>query len=491
MTSLGLMLIATLCHHASAVTWNCTNVLDWNFFNAKVTQNNLGGQGPNLKDREELRYSGVGFSANKDPIDLVVTVDKESKHGPYSCHNTSSNGLWGNGEFGNINVRGTTEAVFKFQLVESGTDTPFNIEDTEKLVFSIYDFDAKYTDEHEYAQFISGVASHSVTPNTTVAVSGEDGDGSLYVESTRWGNADDNPTDPLTMSQLALDSKISVTYVGKSSWEILMGDKKGNPEGGRNLQFAGRSQGDCACIGISDWTLHENLEYNNLGGKGPVTSDPEELRYSKVFMTGYEKQPIDLVIKVADGSTYSPENTANNGLNPPEPSPDHDQMGQINIASGTNTTFDIMFVASGTNNLYNLSNVLFSVYDLDENKAGKGKYPNHEFLVFPQPVTNWTLTQDPPTTVAKSGQNDGTLRFTSTVFGDDADNPTDPKALTPLQRSKSVTVWYSGSSSFQVTFGHEYEHVAPSRHVGGRNILFAGPGIYCPAPSPSPLISPL
>ena len=212
-----------------------------------------------------------------------------------------------------------------------------------------------------------------------------------------------------------------------------------------------------------------------------MTTDPEELRYSKVFKTGYEQQPIDLVIKVANGSTYDPADTSKNGLNP-EPS-DHDQMGQINIKSGTETTFDLIFVASGTNVPYDLSNVLFSVYDIDQNKLPK--YPNHEYVVFPQPVTNWTLTQDPPTTVTKSGQNDGTLRFTSTVIGNRDDNPTDPHKLTPLQRSKSVTVWYSDSSAFQVTFGHEYVHGQPKKARGGRNVLFAGPGIYCPPPSPS------
>lgn len=262
-----------------------------------------------------------------------------------------------------------------------------------------------------------------------------------------------------------------------------MGDENGNPKAGRNLLFAGRSEGDCACVGISHWTLHENLQYNNLGGKGPVTTDPEELRYSNVFKTGYSQQPIDLVITVANGSTYSPFDASKNGLNP-EPST-HDQMGTININSGTETTFDLTFVASGTSVPYNLSNVLFSVYDLDQNKLPK--YPNHEYVVFPQPVQNWTLTRDPPTTVKESGQNNGTLRFTSTVIGNLDDNPTDPTKLTSLQQSRSVTVWYSDSAAFQVTFGHEYVHEHPPKSKGGRNVLFAGPGIYCPAPSPSPL----
>lgn len=475
MTSFCLILLLGLGCQAFAQTWNCTDVLDWNFFGSEVTQNNLGGLGPNLKDKQEIRYSGALTKGGKKG-DLVVTVDTAA--GPYKVNKAIRNGLLG--KFGQINIQSGSSSTFKFQFVEAGTDTPFSIEASEKVLFSVYDLDAgAATDEHEFVQFITPVASHSVPPVTTVAVSGEDGDGTLYAESTRLGDRYDNPTDPLSMTKIAEESKISVTYVGKASWEIVFGDKNGKPKYGRNVLFAGRSQGDCACVGISDWTLHNNLQFNNLGGMGPVTTDPPELRYSNVFKTGWDQQPIDLVVKVAEGSTYKVANTTLNGLWPTLPAgqPDHTQMGQLNVKCGTETTFDFEFVKSGTNEPYNLSNVLFTVYDLDQH-AG---YENHEYVVFPQPVTNWTLTQSPPTEVRKSGQNDGTLEFQSTTVGHLDDNPTDPRKLTALQQSRSVTVWFSASSKFQVKFGHDYKTTRPV--LGGRNVLFAGPGIYCAAPS--------
>jgi hypothetical protein len=61
---------------------------------------------------------------------------------------------------------------------------------------------------------------------------------------------------------------------------------------------------------------------------------------------------------------------------------------------------------------------MFSVYDLDQHKG----YVNHEYLVFPNPVTNFTTSTNPPTTVNQTGQNDGTLRFASTVDGNLDDN---------------------------------------------------------------------
>jgi hypothetical protein len=185
-------------------------------------------------------------------------------------------------------------------------------------------------------------------------------------------------------------------------------------------------------------------------------------------------QPIDLVIKVAEGSEYIVANTDLNGLWPIVS--DTSQMGQVNIKTGTQSTFDFMFVKTGTDELYELSNVMFSVYDLDEKAIGLGK--NHEYVEFNTPVTNWTLTQ--PSLVKKSGSISGAkglLKFRSTEPGVLSDNPTNPLKLTPLQKQRSVTVWYSGASKFQITLGHSAEH--PS--AGGRNMLFAGPGIYCPA----------
>jgi len=493
------VLFAGLCSHAFAQTWNCTNVLDWNFAGAKVTQNNLGGLGPNFDDKHEIRFSGVLADDSGKQIDMVVTADSS-----YKLHNNLMNGLWSNGSdapgaFGQVNIMDNSDVTLKFSLVESGGDTPFAIGKDQKVLFSVYDLDRapNKPEEHESVQFVTPVASYSIPANTTITLSGEASDGTLYAQSHRAGNAADNPVDPLKMSDLAEESKISVTYVGISSWEIRFGDDGGGKGGGRNVLVAGRSEGDCPCIGTSDWTLHENLKYNNLGGLGPVLTDPPELRYSNVFTTGWGKQPIDLVVKVAEGSAYSAYNTDRNGFWPEVPTganQENTQMGQININSGSNSTFDFIFVKAGTDTPYSLSNVLFSVYDLDQNKVPsihRGQFvENHEFVVFPEAVTNWTLTADPPTTVKESGSNaDGTLQFTSTRFGDIADNPTNPLDLSPLQKASSVTVWYSDTSKFQVNFGHEYVNgiPKPKKHggYGGRNVIFAGPGIYCPAPTPT------
>jgi len=56
----------------------------------------------------------------------------------------------------------------------------------------------------------------------------------------------DNPTDPLDMTQLHLDSAVWITYKGRNTWGMTFGEKnKPKGKGGRNLMFAGRAEGDC------------------------------------------------------------------------------------------------------------------------------------------------------------------------------------------------------------------------------------------------------
>jgi len=503
-----------------------------NFFNSTVTQNNLGGLGPDT-GAEELRFSSVWNENGKASMDLVVTYKGGRNYtmnkGPApgsrgyvskGCDSTITayddarycggrNGLWSDsipGFFGQINIASGYAGYFDFALVHTGTNTPFEMKADEKVLFSFYDLDDNRSDRRpqfemrrEFIEFVTPPASHSLTINTTVVVNTTAG-GNLYAESGRYGTGDDNPVSPLDMTPLAQSSRISVVYKGISTWTVKFGTTGYVPgdAGGRNMLFAGRSKGDCACVGVSNWDIHNNLASNNLGGLGPTFSDPAELRYSKVFQTGSGTPgapPVDIDLVIRNTTKYEVANTAYNGMWPT--TSDHTQMGQFNVKCGTETTFDFIFVESGTDTPFGLSNILFSVYDLD----ALDRFKNAEYVTFPTPVTNYALTT--PTQIAKSGENDGSLKFSSTQHGIVADNPTNPKDLTGLQMARSVTIWQSGGSKISATMGHyidEADFIAtgsswPNGRIGGRNFLFAGPGVYCPAttsvptPAPEPMIT--
>jgi len=225
---------------------DCENVQDWNFMNAQVTVNNLGGVGPNKEDTKEIRYSGVA-----NGIDLVLTTDAPYAVNPKvkdfngtQLDGAGNNGI--NGKFGQVNVKGNTAVQMTFTLVEEGSDVPVSISPDTTIFFSVYDLDRNpFTKpSYEYVDFTTPVDSYRVTNTTTAKVTGDDKH--LYAMATRFGDDADNPSDPLNMTQLQLDSAVWITYKGRNTWGMTFGEKaNAKGKGGRNLLFAGRAEGDC------------------------------------------------------------------------------------------------------------------------------------------------------------------------------------------------------------------------------------------------------
>jgi len=232
----------------SATAEDCANVKDWNFFHSTVTQNNLGGVGPNKSDKQEVRFADVA-----DMIDLVLTIDKAHQVKPYVTNDVNkknkadwtpgyeNNGI--SGKFGEINIRGGTSVAMQFTLVESGTDIPVQIAPEQTVFFSVYDLDGTSVGQ-EYIKFTTPVDSYKTTTSTTVKIAG--GDTNLQATAGRGGSDLDNPSDPLALTQLQMDSTVWIAYKGRNTWGMTFGEA-GNPkgQGGRNLLFAGRADGDC------------------------------------------------------------------------------------------------------------------------------------------------------------------------------------------------------------------------------------------------------
>jgi len=232
---------------------DCTNVMDWNFAFATVTQNNLGGAGPD-SGKEEIRYAGVA-----NGVDLILTTDSAYTVNPKvkdydsgwaagkTADGTGNNGI--NGKFGQVNVKGNTEVKMKFTLVEEGTDTPVEVSPKQTVFFSVYDMDTGKG--YEFVDFTTPVDSHSVTPTTTAKLTGTDAH--LQATAGRRGTDEDNPSDPMAMTKVQKDSAIWITYIGRNTWSLTFGEK-GNEKGkgGRNLLFAGRAEGHCKAGPIVD-----------------------------------------------------------------------------------------------------------------------------------------------------------------------------------------------------------------------------------------------
>jgi len=208
------------------------------------------------------------------------------------------------------------------------------------------------------------------------------------------------------------------------------------------------------CANVKDWNfLHATVTQNNLGGQGPIWGpgvDKQEIRYSNVA------DMIDLVLTV-DGGSYRAVNSANNGIKD-----GGNGFGVVNIYTGTAVNMKFTLVEAGTDTPVQIApdqTVFFTVFDMDSSRV------SNEYVRFTTPVDSYKTTTS--TTVQLSGDKNN-LFARSGRFGKGKDNPSDPLALTQLQKDSAVYVSYKGRNTWSMTFGED------KTTWGGRNLLFAG-----------------
>jgi len=125
------------------------------FFNANVSVNNLGGQGPFFSQPEEIRYAGIGSYGSED-FDLVVT--SRSKYAPM---NSANNGQ--NGRFGQINLAVGSSVDLTFTLRnEANEPLPLN-----SFYFSFFDLDEGDDNREKICLATNAFHETHVAPGTT------------------------------------------------------------------------------------------------------------------------------------------------------------------------------------------------------------------------------------------------------------------------------------------------------------------------------------
>ena len=197
--------------------------LDWgsqgkssiNFFNSTLTQNNLGGAGPD-SGAEEIRFANIS-EANGETLDLVVTISPDSDT-TYDPKRAGRNMVLG--EFAQINLRNDREVdlQFCFASVSTGENVVLSSFD-----FTFYDFDnqAPYvngkgetTAEGFYEQIVAGDFSEYAT-STAVPTEldvGVHDDGRITFTSTTEGSGQDNPVNPNDLNATQMARSVTLTY---------------------------------------------------------------------------------------------------------------------------------------------------------------------------------------------------------------------------------------------------------------------------------------
>jgi len=193
--------------------------------------------------------------------------------------------------------------------------------------------------------------------------------------------------------------------------------------------------------------------HSNLGGLGP-DSGRAALIYGNVLTVN--GRSFDLVVTDVEG-TYKASKPGKNGVT--------GMLGQIGIKAGSAALLDFQIVDSLSKDPYQISDMAFTVLDLDTGKKGKGA-ESVEVC-----GSNSAMVSD-GTELSQQVANECT-KFTATTVGSGTDNPSSPVALNVAQAARAATFGFTSLSSFRVKF-------ESSKGWGQRLFLFAfHPGVAC------------
>merc|ERR1719197_257557 len=198
----------------------CTEAIKMNTLT--VTQNNLGGVGPD-EGAEEIRYSNAAV-VNGRAVDLVLTTD-----GDFKTHKASKNG--NSGPFGLLNVKCGTSVTVNMKVVDAENGQPVTL-DTVALTW--YDLDEGKKEKGRATVTACGSTGAIVSENTELTVKRE-GDCSSSTSSVP-GTGKDNPTSPHQLNSVQIARAVTYPFEGVSEFSSTLSLAKGYK--GRNFLFA-------------------------------------------------------------------------------------------------------------------------------------------------------------------------------------------------------------------------------------------------------------
>lgn len=142
----------------------------------------------------------------------------------------------------------------------------------------------------------------------------------------------------------------------------------------------------------------------------------------------------------------------------------HDCFGIINVGSGKETAFEFKLVHTKTNSPIVAEELYFEWHDFDHNKQGK--------------ATESVEILDESELVHMGAQvrQDGNS-FTSTVWGNFDDNPSNTTELEPDASTRMIRLKYSQVSKFSVNL--KVTSNGKKNSNSGRNFLFAFTAKWC------------
>jgi len=210
---------------------------------ATVTQNNLGGWGPDTGE-QKIVYKNVGVGGtggNQFSINMVVT--NTSTYTPNAPHRNGKTA-----GFGYINVKCGSKVNLKFEFINSNNGKLISFD---QLYLSFLELDTGNKEQvKEYVEFGPGIEEYYLSPDTQLIQTNFSNGGYKWL-ATEAGSGNTNPKSPLTLTPVQEAQAVTLRFGNVNPINLLVGttprDNGQCQNGtGRNLMFGFESTLLCA-----------------------------------------------------------------------------------------------------------------------------------------------------------------------------------------------------------------------------------------------------
>jgi hypothetical protein len=199
--------------------------------NSQLLYSNLGRKGPDFDAPEGIRYGGVLQRRDGRLVDLVVNALSDSYAPQWNARNGKA------GKVGQVNLPSLSTADFQFSLIDAETS---QLTSVRNVLFSVFDLDMGRGSNLTERLTIGGFSMSYIADSSELSVETLL-DGRKTYRSSTYGIYEDNPIDPLDLTEQ--QAKRSVTYLYQQASQWTVGYSSGDgPQSGRNFRFAGTSE---------------------------------------------------------------------------------------------------------------------------------------------------------------------------------------------------------------------------------------------------------
>jgi len=422
-----------------------------NFDQAKMTHSNLGGMGPEYGE-DCITITQAGETDDKS-ITMKIRIADGFVYDGVVENNVLEGGLL------SINVLNGHHTKLDVELLDH-TGAPFVLP---RFFISVLDIDAGSVigagKDASKASGLEDVSFNNVSAYYMMQ------DARIYAESlgahdihfvaNQTGNQADNPTSAFHLNDEQLGKAAMVEFHNISNFSMGLHVYNQAGKSGRNFLLTGISPMISApfggCANQAYFHIgHANVTQNNLDGK--TWGRSQRIVYENAGVI--HGTTVDLWVDLVEG-VYKPADSSRNGL--------YGHLGNINMGLNDSATFSFTFVLNGTNTPVALTDFFFSFYDIDQNDGGS------ESLTISSGVGTYFLSES--TSLVATANDDGSVTFASSAYGNDSDNP---KAAASADNDEAVTLYFQKPlSTFEITY--------TTMANGGRNFQFGSmAGIACP-----------